>query len=47
VLASGNPQSQQGTIAIAIPDEAREKSSNGKLQAGDVVVIELRLKHVQ
>jgi hypothetical protein len=45
VLASGNAQKNQGTIAIPIADDP--KDSGGKLKSGDVVVIDLHLKHVQ
>ncbi len=47
VLASGNPQSNQGTVAIAMPDDPKKKTGDGKLKPGDIVVIELHLKHVQ
>ena len=47
VLASGNPQANQGTVAIAMPDDPKEKNADGKLKPGDVVVIDLRLKHVE
>ena len=47
VLASGSPQSNQGTVAIAMPDDPKEKNGTGKLKPGDIVVIELHLKHVQ
>lgn len=46
-LAQGNSQTKQGMVVIAIPDDPKEKNADGKLKSGDVVVIELRLKHVQ
>lgn len=47
VLASGNSVPDRGTIAIVMPEEAKEKTDDGRLKAGDVVVIDLHLKHVQ
>jgi hypothetical protein len=47
VLASGSAKSNQGTVAIAMSEETKEKADDGRLKAGDVIVIDLHLKHVQ
>ena len=44
---TGNPQKNQGTVAVAIPDDPNDKNADGKLKSGDVVVVELQLKHTK
>ena len=46
-VANNNTQKNQSMVAVAIPDNSKEKNVDGKLKSGDVVVIDLELKHVQ
>ena len=46
-VATNNTQKNQSMVAVAIPDNAKERNADGKLKSGDVVVIDLELKHVQ
>lgn len=46
-LAPGNEKKGEGAVAVAIPDDKSRDKKSGELKAGEVAVLELRLKHVQ